>query len=58
MQHSDCYSDVKNILQYHKFEHGGYLMAKLGLVYKEPFSFYFFGIFSPPFLISIPPPAY
>ena len=55
MQHSNCYSDVKIILQYHKFEHGGYLMVKLGLVYKEPFSFYFFWNFQSPVPYFDPP---
>ena len=55
MQHSNCYSNVKS--QYNKFEYGGYLIVKMDLVYKWPFSFFFFIEISNPFfphLISTP----
>ena len=45
MQHSNCYSNVKNID--YKFEYGGYLMVKLDLVYKNPFSFYVIEVSNP-----------
>ena len=51
MQHSNCYSNVKS--QYNKFEYGGYLIVKMDLVYKWPFSFFFYRNFQPLF-----PPSY
>ena len=54
MQHSNCYSNVKS--QYNKFEYGGYLIVKMDLVYKWPFSFFFFTKCSNPRLLQ--PPVY
>ena len=68
MQHSNCYSNVKS--QYNKFEYGGYLIVKMDLVYKWPFSFFFLSKFPTPFspilfqppsclvLRNVPTPAY
>ena len=41
--------------QYYKFEYWGYLMVKLDLVYKQPFSFYFIKISNIPHAYLILP---